>query len=45
MVGQLYGVPYRIIQVIGTILYKNEFQNPQIFHLHVKFSPERSVQL
>jgi hypothetical protein len=26
-----------------TILYKNEFQNPPIFHLHVRFSLERST--
>jgi hypothetical protein len=31
------------ILVFNTILYKNEFQNPQVFHQHVRFSPERST--
>jgi hypothetical protein len=43
IVGQLYGVPHGILRVINTILYENEFQNPQVFHLHVRFSPERST--
>jgi hypothetical protein len=43
MFGQLYGVPHGILRVINTILYGNEFQNPQNFHLHVRFSPERST--
>jgi hypothetical protein len=30
IVGQLYGVPHGIIRVFNTILYENEFQNPQI---------------
>jgi hypothetical protein len=29
-VAQLYGLPYGILHVINTILYENEFQNPQI---------------
>jgi hypothetical protein len=28
-VAQLYGLPHGILQVFNTILYKNEFQNPQ----------------
>jgi hypothetical protein len=27
---KLYGVPHGIIKVFNTILYQNEFQNPQI---------------
>jgi hypothetical protein len=30
-VAQLYGVPHGILGVFNTILYENEFQNPQIF--------------
>jgi hypothetical protein len=30
IVGQLYGVPHGVIRVFNTILYENEFQNPQI---------------
>jgi hypothetical protein len=30
IVGQLYGVPHRILGVFNTTLYENEFQNPQI---------------
>jgi hypothetical protein len=26
----LYGLPHGIIKVLNTILYENEFQNPQI---------------
>jgi hypothetical protein len=26
----MYGVPHGIIRVFNTILYENEFQNPQI---------------
>jgi hypothetical protein len=36
-------VPHGILRVFNTILYENEFQNPQNFHLHVRFSPERST--
>jgi hypothetical protein len=28
---------------LNTFLYENEFQNPQIFHLPVSFSPKRST--
>jgi hypothetical protein len=41
--AQLYGVPHWILGVFNTILYENEFQNPQVFHQHVRFSPERST--
>jgi hypothetical protein len=41
--AQLHGVPHGILRVFNTILYENEFQNHQIFHLHVRFSPERST--
>jgi hypothetical protein len=41
-VAQLYGMPHGILEVFNAILYENEFQNPQIFHQHVRFSPERS---
>jgi hypothetical protein len=27
---ELYGVPHGILRVFNTILYENEFQNPQI---------------
>jgi hypothetical protein len=43
LVGQLYWVPHGLLLVFNTILYENEFQNPQIFYLHVRFSPERSI--
>jgi hypothetical protein len=38
------GVPYGILRVFNTILYENEFQNPQIFYQlqPVRFSPKRS---
>jgi hypothetical protein len=29
----LYGVPHGILGVFNTILYENEFQNPQIFSI------------
>jgi hypothetical protein len=30
LVSQLYGLPHGILHVFNTILYENEFQNPQI---------------
>jgi hypothetical protein len=30
IVLQLYGVPHGILRVFNTILYENEFRNPQI---------------
>jgi hypothetical protein len=41
--AQLYGVPHGLLEVFNTILYENEFQSPQIFHQHVRFSPEHST--
>jgi hypothetical protein len=29
--AQLYGVPHGLLEVFNTILYENEFQNPQFF--------------
>jgi hypothetical protein len=37
------GVPHDILRVLNTILDENEFQNPQIFHQPVRFSPKRST--
>jgi hypothetical protein len=34
---------YGILLVFNTILYENEFQNPQVFHQHLRFSPELST--
>jgi hypothetical protein len=42
-IGQLYRVPHGILLVFNTILYEIEFQNPQVFHQHLRFSPERST--
>jgi hypothetical protein len=36
-------MPHGILEVFNAILYENEFQNPQIFHQRVRFSPERST--
>jgi hypothetical protein len=43
IVGQLYGVPHGIIRVFNTILYENEFQNPQIFQQTISLFPEQST--
>jgi hypothetical protein len=32
---QLFGVPHGLLEVFNAISYKNEFQNPQIFHQRV----------
>jgi hypothetical protein len=45
-VAQLYGLPHGILNVFNTILYENEFQNPQIFQqtlMSVFFFPEQST--
>jgi hypothetical protein len=42
-VGQLYGVPHGILKVFTTILYKNEFQNPQIFQQTISLLPAQST--
>jgi hypothetical protein len=43
IVGQLYGVPHGILRVFNTILYKNEFQNPQNFQQTIGLFPEQST--
>jgi hypothetical protein len=43
IVGQVYRVPHVILLVFNTILYENEFQNPQVFHQYLRFSPEPST--
>jgi hypothetical protein len=43
IVGQPYGVPHGILRVFNTILYENEFQNPQIFQQPISLFPEHST--
>jgi hypothetical protein len=43
IVGPLYGVPHGILRVFNTILYENEFQNPQIFQQTISLFPEHST--
>jgi hypothetical protein len=43
IVGQLYCVPHGILGVFNTILYKNEFQNPQIFPQTISLFPDHST--
>jgi hypothetical protein len=43
IVKQLYGVPHGILKVFNTILYENEFQNPQIFQQTISLFPEQSI--
>jgi hypothetical protein len=45
IVEQLYGVSHGILRVINTILYENEFQNPQIFQQTISLFPEHSTLL
>jgi hypothetical protein len=40
---QLYGLPRVILRVFNTILYENEFQNPQIFQQTISLFPEHST--
>jgi hypothetical protein len=42
-VAQLYWVPHGILGVFNTILYENEFQNPQILQQTICFFPEQST--
>jgi hypothetical protein len=42
-VAQLYGLPHGILHVFNTILYENEFQNPQIFQQTINLFPEHST--
>jgi hypothetical protein len=44
-VAQLYGVPHGIFGVFNTILYENEFQNPQISQQTISLFPEQSTLL
>jgi hypothetical protein len=39
----LYGLPHGIFGVFNTILYENEFQNPQIFQQTISLFPEQST--
>jgi hypothetical protein len=45
MKSSLYGLPHGILHVFNTILYENEFQNPQIFQQTIMSSlfPEHST--
>jgi hypothetical protein len=36
-------VPREILRVFNTILYENEFQNPELFPTQVSLSPEQST--
>jgi hypothetical protein len=44
-VAQLYGLPHGILHVFNTILYENEFLNPQIFQQTISLFPEQSTLL
>jgi hypothetical protein len=39
----LYGLPHGNLHVFNTILYENEFQNPQIFQQTISLFPEQST--
>jgi hypothetical protein len=43
LVAQLYGLPHGILRVFNTILYENEFQNPQIFQQTISLFLEQST--
>jgi hypothetical protein len=36
-------LPHGILHVFNTILYENEFQNPQIFQQTISLFPEQST--
>jgi hypothetical protein len=42
-VAQLYGLPHGIFHVFNTILYENEFQNPQMFQQTISLFHEQST--
>jgi hypothetical protein len=42
-VAQLYRVPHGILGVFYSILYENEFQNPQTFQQTISLFPEQST--
>jgi hypothetical protein len=37
------GLPHGILQVFNTIVYENEFQNPQIIQQTISLFPEQST--
>jgi hypothetical protein len=39
----IYGLPHGILHVFNTILYENEFQNPQIFQQTISLFHEQST--
>jgi hypothetical protein len=39
----IYGLPRGILGVFNTILYENEFQNPQILQQTISLFPEQST--
>jgi hypothetical protein len=39
----VYGLPHGILHVFNTIIYENEFQNPQIFQQTISLFPEQST--
>jgi hypothetical protein len=39
----MYEVPHGILGVFNTILYENEFQNPQIFQHTISLFPEQTT--
>jgi hypothetical protein len=39
----IYGLPRGILGVFSTILYENEFQNPQIVQQTISLFPEQST--
>jgi hypothetical protein len=41
--AQLYGLPHGSLNIFNTILYQNEFQNPQIFQQTIRLFPEQST--
>jgi hypothetical protein len=43
LIAQLYGLPHGILRVFNTILYENEFQNPQMFQQTISLFPEHST--
>jgi hypothetical protein len=43
LVAQLYGVPHGILRIFNTILYKNKFQNAQIFCRTQGLFPEQTT--
>jgi hypothetical protein len=42
---KIHGVPHGILRVLNTILYENDFQNPQNFHQRVRFLESKKLKL